>query len=260
MQEKFNSDLLSIAVSFLFFFLMVFFVVIGLAVRYRKRKKENEVLRAQFSEQLLKSRLEIQEQTLQHVSRELHDNIGQMASLIKINLNTIQLQQPETAETKLENTKVLTRQLITDLKLLSTSLNTDKITRVGLMRALQNEADNLERTGVYKAQFLQHSDVPAISDEKTIILFRMAQEILNNSLKHAEASEIIIQVRYEKNQFTLTIADNGKGFDVNEKLGDIQDGGNGLINLRQRAKVIHAHLAFKSAPGAGTETTISMTL
>ncbi len=260
MQEKFNSDLLSIAVSFILFFLLVFFVVIGLAVRYRKRKKENEVLRAQFSEQLLKSRLEIQEQTLQHVSRELHDNIGQVASLIKINLNTIQLQQPAAAETKLENTKILTRQLITDLKLLSTSLNTDKITRVGLMRALQNETENLERTGVFKAQFLQHSEVPVITDEKTIILFRMAQEILNNSLKHAEANEIIIQVQYEKNQFTLTITDNGKGFDVNEKIKDLSDGGNGLLNLRQRAKVIHAHLSFKSAPGEGTETTISMPL
>jgi two-component system, NarL family, sensor kinase len=260
MQEDFNSDLISIAVSFILFFLMVFFVVIGLAVRYRKRKKENEILRAQFSEQLLKSRLEIQEQTLQHVSRELHDNIGQMASLIKINLNTIQLQQPAIAETKLENTKVLTRQLITDLKLLSTSLNTDKISRLGLMRALQNEADNLERTGVFKAEFIQHNDVPAITDEKTIILFRMAQEIINNSLKHAEASEIIIQVQYEKNQFTLMITDNGQGFDVNEKIADLSDGGNGLINLRQRAKVIHAHLAFNSAPGKGTETIISMAL
>ncbi len=260
MQEKFNSDILSIAVSFVIFFVLIFFIVLSIAIRYRRKKKENEILRVQFSEQLLRSQLEIQEQTLQHVSRELHDNIGQMASLIKINLNTIQLQNPEAAETKLSNTRDLTRQLITDLKLLSTNLNSDKITRIGLMRALQNEAEKIERTGVFKATFLQHNEPPLITEEKTIILYRMVQEIINNSLKHSEASEIKIEVHYAKNQFTLTVADNGKGFAVEEKLTDISDSGNGLINLRQRAKVINANITCKSAPGKGTETIISMAL
>lgn len=260
MQEKFNSDLLSIAVSFMVFFLLVFFIVIALAVRYRRRKKENEVLRVQFSEQLLKSQLEIQEQTLQHVSRELHDNIGQMASLIKINLNTIQLQHREAAEAKVANTKELTRQLITDLKLLSTNLNSDKITRLGLMRALQAEADKIERTGAFKAQFIQHNDVPVIADEKTIIIYRMVQEIVNNSLKHSGASEITIQVDYDKKRFTLSVSDNGKGFNPQEKMEDLSDTGNGLLNLRQRAKVINAAISFNSAPGKGTETIISMAL
>ena len=239
---------------------MVFFVVIALAVRYRKRKKENETLRVQFSEQLLKSQLEIQEQTLQYVSRELHDNIGQMASLIKINLNTMQLQHQEVAEQKLANTKDLIRQLITDLKLLSTSLSSDKITKVGLMQALQNESEKIERTGICKVQFIQHNDVPAVPGEKAIIIYRMVQEILNNTLKHSEATQILLNVHYAKNKFTLIVTDNGKGFDVDHKMNDISEPGNGLINMQKRAKVINATLALTSAIGQGTETKISMAL
>jgi signal transduction histidine kinase len=260
MQEKFNSDLISLIASFFFFFLLVFFIVITIAIRYRKRKKENDAMKVLFSEQLLKSQLEIQEQTLQHVSRELHDNIGQIASLIKINLNTLQLQHAEAAEVKLANTKELTRQLITDLKLLSTSLNGDKMNRIGLMKALQNEADKINKTGIFSGKFIQHDAVPVVSDEKAIIIYRMAQEILNNALKHSEATEIIIEAWYAKNTFILVIADDGKGFDVQEKMADITDGGNGLINLQKRAKVINATISINSAPASGTKTRIELIL
>lgn len=259
MPDKFNSDLISIIFTFFVFLLLIFFTVITFALRYRKRKKEHEKMRVQFSEQLLKSQLEIQEQTLQHVSRELHDNIGQIASLIKINLNTIQLQKPETAESKLENTRELTRQMITDIKLLSTSLNGDKMTKIGLAKALQNEVEKINKTGVFTAELQQTNSLPALQPEKAIIVYRMVQEVLNNALKHAEATHIYMEAGFEKNTFTLLIKDNGKGFDVAQKLAD-DDAGNGLLNLQQRAKVINADIQFRSAPGTGTVVTIFMNL
>lgn len=88
----------------------------------------------------------------------------------------------------------------------------------------------------------------------------MVQEIVNNSLKHSGASEITIQVDYDKKRFTLSVSDNGKGFNPQEKMEDLSDTGNGLLNLRQRAKVINAAISFNSAPGKGTETIISMAL
>jgi two-component system, NarL family, sensor kinase len=257
---KSNLDIVTIITVFFFFLSLVFFIVIALAVRYRKRKKENEQMKVQFSEQLLKSQLEIQEQTLQHVSRELHDNIGQMASLIKINLNTMQLQHAEAAEQKLTHTKELARQLITDLKLLSTSLNGDKMNKIGLMKALQNEADKINKTGVFNAKFTQHDAVPAVNHEKAIIIYRMVQEILNNALKHSEAKEMGINAYYQGNRFILVVTDDGKGFDAEEKLADINDSGNGLINLQKRARVINASIIFESAPGKGTSTTITTVL
>lgn len=261
MTEKFYSDLITLVVTFFVFMLLIFFIVITLAVRYRKRKKENETLRVEFSEQLLKSQLEIQEQTLQYISRELHDNIGQVASLIKINLNTLQGSNTEVLETKINNTRELARQLITDLKILSSSLNGDKMNKVGLLKALQNEAEKINKTGVFTAKFEQQGDIPPINDEKAIILYRMVQELLNNALKHSEAKEITIHANLEgNNTFILTISDDGKGFDVAEKLEDIDDHGNGLLNLQKRAKVINGSIVFQSAAGKGSTTIITTAL
>ncbi len=261
MTEKFYTDLITLVVTFFVFMLLIFFIVITFAVRYRKRKKENETLRIQFSEQLLKSQLEIQEQTLQYVSRELHDNIGQVASLIKINLNTLQIDNTGLLETKIINTKELVKQLITDLKILSSSLNGDKMNKVGLIKALQNEAEKINKTGVFTARFVQQGDIPAIHDEKAIIIYRMVQELLNNALKHSEAKEITIHANLDSNnRFILTISDNGKGFDVAEKLKDMDDDGNGLLNLQKRAKVINGSIVFQSAPGKGSTTIITTVL
>lgn len=260
MSEKFASDLISTVAGFLVLLLTVFIIVIVLAVRYRRRKRENEELRSQFSEQLLKSQLEIQEQTLQHVSRELHDNIGQIASLVKINLNTIKLEDAEKSASKLENTKELIKQLMMDIKLLSTSLNGDKVTKVGLFTALQNEADKVSKTGVFTSAFTQHDNIPPVNDEKSIIIYRMVQEILNNAMKHSEATAIDIDAYYRQNSFILSVRDNGKGFNVAEKLADKKDTGNGLLNLQERAKVINARVSFESEPGKGTTTTITTSL
>ena len=257
MPEKFYSNLINIELLLFVLLLLIFFIVITLGVRHRRRKKEISDLQAQFSEQLLKSQIEIQEQTLQHVSRELHDNLGQVASLIKINLNTVKLDNPEAATAKLNHSKELLKQLITDIKLLSTSLNGDKMNKVGLMKALENEAEKINRTGALNASFIQHDHIPHINDEKAIILYRMVQEIINNVLKHAEANQIAINVYFKENKFILNITDDGNGFNVKEKLADIDDLGTGLINLQKRAKVIQGNISFISHPGKGTETTIT---
>ncbi|MBC7935793.1 MAG: hypothetical protein H7Y86_10625 [Rhizobacter sp.] len=260
MSEEIAKDLINAVLGFLILLLTIFFIVILLAIRYRRKKRENEELRSQFSEQLLQSQLEIKEETLQHVSRELHDNIGQIASLVKINLNTIKLEDAAKAASKLENTKELVKQLMTDIKLLSTSLNGDKVTRVGLFNALQNEADKITKTGAFASRFTQHDNIPPVNDEKSIIIYRMTQEILNNAMKHSEATEINIDAYYRQNSFILSVSDNGKGFDIAEKLADEKDTGNGLVNLQQRAKVIQATVDFQSSIGKGTITTIKTLL
>lgn len=238
--------------------MLIFFIVITLAVRYRKRRKENEEMRVRFSEQLLASKLEIQEHTLQHVSRELHDNLGQVASLIKINLNTVQLKNPEAAEIKLANTKELVKNLITDLKLLSVSLSTDKISKLGLLRALKLEEEKIRKTGLFEVHLTHPETLPIIDGEKEIIIYRMVQEILNNTIKHSQAKNIDINASINKNNFELTITDDGVGFDVEKLLADANDLGNGLINLQSRAKVINANFNIQSSPGQGTKSTISL--
>ncbi len=256
--QKFESDLVFIFTASFFFLILIFFVVLILVVRYRKKRRENEEMRAVFSEQLLSSKVEIQEQTLQYISRELHDNIGQIASLVKINLNTISLADTEKAAKKIDNTKELMSQLLTDLKLLSTSLNTDKLAKIGIIRAIQIEVEKMNKIGLFLVTLHLNTDLPVIDSEREIIIFRMLQEVLNNTMKHAEASNIDIYLSYINKIFTIKVMDDGKGFDVAKKMADTSDLGNGLTNLENRAKVINGSYKIESTEGAGTINTISI--
>lgn len=260
MSESFLTDLIKVASAFLVLFISIFIVIIILVLRYRRRKRENEDLRTLFSEQLLQSRLEMREQTLQHVSRELHDNIGQVASLVKINLNGIAMTASENVHQQISDTKDLVKQMMLDIKLLSTSLSGDRVTKAGLMASIQQECEKINSTGLFKSQFTQHDHTPPIDDAKTIILFRMTQELLNNAIKYSEAEQINVNVQYEKNNLILSVIDNGKGFNLNEKLSATAEMGNGLINLHQRASAINANIHFKSEPANGTTATIQMPL
>jgi signal transduction histidine kinase len=229
------------SVKYYFFGFVIALVLLGLFIlllsilysqKQTKNKNERLKLQSQFSQTLLQSQLEIQEQTLRHISHELHDNLGQVASLIKINLNTLQLHDTAKATEKIEHTKELTRQLIGDLKSLSVSLGSERIAQTGLVKALQTEVERLNRTEQFEAVFLQEGKMPVVNNDKAIILYRMAQEALNNTVKHSGAKHINILLNTRENLFTLAIHDDGVGFNVNEKLNS---GGAGLTNLQNRA-------------------------
>lgn len=256
--QKFESDLIFILVASFFFLILILIIVIILVVRYRKKRRENEEMRTKFSEQLLSSQLEIQEQTLQYISRELHDNIGQIASLVKINLTTISVTDNEKASKKIENTKELMGQLITDLKLLGTSLNTDKIAKIGLVKAVEIEVEKINKIGLFLVSLKVPNDLPIIDSEREIIIFRMLQEVLNNTIKHSEAANIEVNLNYHNKMLIIKVQDNGKGFDVAQKMADSSDMGNGLTNLENRAKVIKGTYTIKSVRGTGTINTISV--
>jgi len=237
--------------------LFVAFIVSFLLSNQRRHfsyLKEKEDARNKFEEMLLRSQLEIKEQTLQHIANELHDNLGQIASLIKINLNTLQLQGPDAAQ-KVEDTKELVRLLITDLKLLSVNLNSERITQLGIAHALENETERLNKTGQFETSFQLEGSIPALDPNTTIILYRMAQEIINNAVKHSGAKGISISLKAIGNLFILVFHDNGIGFDKDEK---IQSGGSGLMNLQKRAKLINAQILIDSKPGIGTTVSIEL--
>lgn len=236
---------------------IIIIAVIKYQNRIYKHRKEQAQLHAKFSQTLLESRLEIQEQTFQHISSELHDNLGQVASLIKINLFTIDLNDSDTARDKIENTKELTRQLLTDIKSLSVSLSSDRIAKTGLSQALATEIDRLNKTGQFVASFTQVGDLPILDNDKATILYRMVQEVLNNMVKHSRAKNITVLLNASEKFITLAISDDGIGFSISEKMNS---GGAGLLNLQNRAALIHALLYVQSSPGNGSQTTIELPL
>jgi signal transduction histidine kinase len=239
-----------IIATFVFFLLTFFIIYVGV---YQNRRKF--FLKQEF----LKAQMEIKEQTLQHIGRELHDNLGHIASIIKINLHTLtkDLDNAAKALDKIEATKDLTRQLIGDLKSLSVSLGADRIAQSGLAKALETEVDRLNKTGQFTATITQEGNLPAIEKGKVVILFRMAQEILNNMVKHSGARHITVRLNASENSFILAFSDDGVGFDIDKKKNS---GGAGLLNLQHRAKLINAQLTMQSSPGNGSRVIIELPL
>lgn len=238
--------------------LISFGLIILFLVFQNKRQrhfKETMALKEQFAHTLLQSQIEIQEQTLQHISRELHDNLGQIASLIKINLNTLQFEQAEKTREQIEDTKELTRRLITDLKLLSLSIGNDNILYNGLPNGIENELKRMDKIGKFSTHFEQKGYSKSTNNRNELILYRIFQEILNNVIKHSLAKEIKVTLEETNTLLILCITDDGKGFDVNAN-----SGGSGLRNIKTRASLIEAALSIVSQPGKGTSIEIKVPL
>lgn len=247
--EKFQRDIVvAIVLAILIIVvLVVFALLIFLTFIKRKRllEREQEMMKIQFAEELLKSQLEIQEQTLRNISHEIHDNIGQILSLVALNLNL--LKSPDVD--RLDSTTNLVEKAINDLRTLSKILNPEQILKVGLKEALEVELHHLEKSGKFSVDMHVGVDFREPNAEKTIILYRMAQEVLNNIIKHAEANHVYVRLAKIVDGFSIVIGDNGKGFEI----GENQNNGIGHQNLHKRASMINTEVKVISSPGNGTE-------
>lgn len=236
-------------------------VIIWFLFLYQRKRfvhnKEVLELREAFGQTLLQSRLEIQEQTLDHISKELHANFGHLVSLININLSEILPESHSKTRDSVLETKSLAKQLLSELKALSASLNTDHIIHIGFDRALDNELNRLLKTKKYQVEFIRRGKAFRISPENEIILFRLCQEVLNNVVRYAKATTVTVLTEYVDNSMILEVSDNGIGFDVARALQDSGDKvSTGLINIQKRAKLIKADFSIESQPAKGTTVRI----
>lgn len=206
--SKLNTALIIICgIVLLLIILLVFFVVL-LRKRHNFFLKEKELMQARYEQVLLQSQLEIQEQAFTQISSEIHDNIGQLLSLVRININTLTNQ--EDAE-KIKFTDEILGKAIADLRHLSHNLHTDHIVKEGFTAAAQNLLSGLAQTKLYKTELSSTDDLSDLSDEKILILFRIVQEAINNIVKHAQASAIKIEIQQTNSGRRINIIDDGIG-------------------------------------------------
>lgn len=239
---------------------LVGFIVITL-VLYQKRqlRQENEMKRMKdvYENELLRSQLEIQENTFRLISQELHDHIGQMLSITRFTLSAIPVND-HPSQDHIVHAQTILNKAIYDLSTLTKSLHSDRIAQVGLTEAIRLEVDSLKRLKIFKVDFSTEGDEISLDGQKSIFLFRIFQESLNNIIKHAKASLIRIRLRYADSKLELQIIDDGIGFSIAAKTkGDAQTGV-GLKSIDNRAKLIGAKLEIKSEPGKGTELNIKL--
>jgi two-component system, NarL family, sensor kinase len=244
----------------LFALLLIIIIIIAAVLYYNRRKKnllERQQLQFRFDQTLLQSQLEIQEQTLKNISQEIHDNIGQALTLAKLNLNTILPSVDESLRENILASKHLVSKAIGDLRDLSRSLDTDYVKEMGLQRAIEYEMEMIQKTGTIRALVQVEGTIIRLEKQDELILFRIIQESFHNILKHAEARNLLVNVRYSPEELEFSIRDDGRGMDLSP-LNDKQnaDFGLGIRNMQKRAKLIGAVFTMQSVLGSGTEVKI----
>ncbi|RFZ92597.1 sensor histidine kinase [Mucilaginibacter conchicola] len=231
-------------ISFLFFY----------QKRHNQNTKDKEQLQATFEQELLKAQNEIQEQTLSHISSEIHDNITQVLSFVKLNLAASSKNSSPEAREKINESRTLVAQVINDLRDLSKSLSFEHIKQIGLVKTIELEAERLNRSEIIEIDLSIGGDAHSLGEQRELVLFRIFQETLNNALKHAQATQLKIRLDYFEHLFNLTIQDNGVGFSA----GTLPNSGSGLRNIVNRAALIGADAVIDSAPNRGC--TIKITI
>jgi len=244
----------TIILASIFFVLLV--TIIGAATwRYYARRKAHEKSLQEFDHILMQSRLEIQEQTFRSISQEMHDNICQVLSLAKLNVNTVDLANAAGTREKLEESSSLIAQGLQSLRDLAKSLQGGAIQRTGLLPALEQEMRRIEKLGIMQTVFRILGEPVNIEENKSLIIFRIAQEALHNVIKHAEATVLEMQVKFSSTELNLLVRDNGKGMQVQG-----QDDGSGMQNMKDRARIIGAQLKIENAETGGTIITVTLPL
>ncbi len=265
-QEAAISPELATIFLFTIFLIIVAIGIVVLVLIYQKKQLQylgdKEQLKVKFDREILESKLEIQEQTFKNISQEIHDNIGQVLSLAKITINTMDGNDQEMLMEKINTSSQLVSQAIQDLRDLSRSLNADAIGEMGLLRSIEYELELIKKTGRYQTNLVKEGTHQRLSHKHELILFRIFQEVLNNVLKHSKASEINMKINYNSTNFIMHITDNGIGFDASSMLSQDNNtnSGLGITNISNRAGLIGADFRIISEQGKGTTVTINLPL
>jgi signal transduction histidine kinase len=242
--------------------LLVGFIVTTLFLYQRRQHRQEQQLakmKDEYQQELLRSQLEIQETTFKTIAMELHDNIGQVLSVVKLSLSVLPLDKEHPAYESVQNSRQMLNKVIYDMGNLTKSLHTDRITQIGLVEAMRFDLDSLRRTGLLEVDFAVEGTEYRLEDQRSIFLYRMFQEMLNNILKHSKATRVNIAVNYSiDNKFVLQVEDNGVGFDVDKKRQTNSSSGIGLKSMTNRASLIGAQISVQSQPGKGTSIQVEV--
>lgn len=239
------------------FFLVVATGIIFLVLIYQKRQlrflMDKQELESRYSQELLKIRIETQEQTLNTLSREIHDNIGQLLNSSKTLLAAHQRKVNNTAP-EIQSAEQQLSRAIHELRALSRSLNGEWLERFNFYENLNTETARINAVDGVQIKL----DLPAVIPmlpERQLILYRMVQEALQNALKHSGGNLIQITAHQNDSHLAIKIADNGKGFDAAEN----HTQGFGMNSITQRARLMGGTAHWVS-DNTGTEVHVEVPL
>ncbi len=197
----------------------------------------------------LRSVIDGQELERQRLSRELHDGLGQLLIALKLKLENTH--GSDFCETKkaIKEVNESFDMTIDEIRRISNNLMPAVLNEFGIVNALRNLADEVQdHSGIHVLFNSREVDIKLNKKQKTYI-YRIAQEALNNAVRHAKASEISMSISQGNESLMIRIKDNGNGFKYQEA---ITHTGNGIHNMQERASIMNGKLEIQTDPGSGT--------
>jgi len=248
-------QLLVISLSIVFFTLLVILFVLFFYFQKKKTqflidKMESELY---FQSELVKTRVEIKDQTLSEISKELHDNIGQILSVAIMQVNLLSSNKNLVNNGDFNELKEVLAKAINEIRILSRIINRENLIEINFIDAIQLDFERIKKLKKIKCIFNLEGDFPLINKEHELIIYRIFQEAIHNSLVHSRSETIEMNIICHKDKFVSKLKDYGVGFDLNST-----SEGLGLNNMRLRAKLIGANLSIVSNEG-GTNLVLEYT-
>jgi len=222
-----------------------------------KVQEERRQLQNEKQNDLLRTILETQESERKRLAEDLHDSVGQVLSAVKLNLHRLDKTCAADEQTipLLSNTRNLIDDCIQEIRSIIQNVRPPLLTDFGLVEALNDLCIKIQRTTGIEVTFKHETEQERFSAEVEITLFRIMQELFGNSIKHANASFIHLNLLVQHNQLLLTYQDNGSGFDLLETKN-----GSGLKNIQSRMDFIKGTVEITTKPGQGMAVEIKVDL
>lgn len=219
----------------------------------------------QYSERLRnlsKQLLTSQENERRHVARELHDEIGQSLTILKLNLQSLRrIGQADGLDRRIDASINIIEAALQKVRSLSLDLRPSILDDLGLIPALEwflTRQNDLSGTAI---QFIHGVIDRRIPPEVEIACFRITQEAITNVIRHAGATNAVVELHQRPGELHLSIRDNGGGFEVVRARAEAARGRSlGLLGMQERASLVGGHMDIKSAPEAGTDIEVSIPL
>ena len=236
--------------SFLFAYILLY------NERKRKHATEKKEMQRLFDEQLLQSQFEVQEHTYSALSRELHDNVGQLLNSTKLLIGVAQ-REIENPPAILDTANEILGNAIGEIRNLSKSLDKEWLQQFRLLENISLEIKRINTSGTISASLETDIEKVELISDKQLILFRIIQEALQNVIKHSQANTVVIKISEKDQTLHISISDNGIGYHPEQTALT----GMGIINMRKRCEILGANMQMTPSDlAAGLTVHISIPL
>ncbi|AUP77679.1 ATP-binding protein [Flavivirga eckloniae] len=206
--------------------------------------------------------IENQEKEQNRIAKDVHDGIGQMLTGLKYNLESIDIKDIDKTAVKIEHLKELTSNIIKGVRTATFNLTPPELADYGIVPAITKLTQELSKLTGKDIVFYNKTDfVDRLDSLAEINVYRIVQEAINNAIKYAESTHIVVSLSHSKDMLSIVVDDDGKGFEPS-KVKNVKngEGGMGMTFMRERIKYINGRLFLNSEKGKGTRVTLNIPL